>query len=372
MKVTCDREKLLAAFQTAASVAPTRSPKPILQNARFEASGDDLALLSATDLEIGVRLEVSGVTVEAPGSVVLPIARVGAILRESTDETLNIETDGQGIVVRGKHSQFQLPAENPDEFPAVADFNEDSYHEVSARVLRQVLHRTVFATDIESTRYALGGVFMEMSAGTILGVGTDGRRMAKMEGPAESIGGHFTGEGGPIVPSRAVQLIDRALTDPEAEVRIAARANDILVKCGQATFYSRLVEGRFPKWRDVVPNRAKSTEIELVIGPLQAAVRQAAIVTNDESRGVDFTFGEGKLVLSGRAAEVGESRVETPIGYDGEPIAITLDPRYLLDFFKVLDPQKSFILSLGDAESAAICRTDDGYAYVIMPLARDR
>jgi DNA polymerase-3 subunit beta len=77
-------------------------------------------------------------------------------------------------------------------------------------------------------------------------------------------------------------------------------------------------------------------------------------------------------VLSGRAAEVGQSRIELPIAYDGPSVAITLDPRYLTDFLKVLDAEKNITLEIKDAESAAVCTTDDGYAYVIMPLARDR
>ncbi len=116
------------------------------------------------------------------------------------------------------------------------------------------------------------------------------------------------------------------------------------------------------------PARCK---IELAVGPFYSAVRQAAIVTSEESRGVDFTFGDGTLVLSGRAAEVGQSRVELPIAYGGPAISITLDPRFVSDFLKVLDPEKTFTIELKDAESAAVCTTDDGYGYVIMPLARD-
>ena len=112
--------------------------------------------------------------------------------------------------------------------------------------------------------------------------------------------------------------------------------------------------------------------IHLPVGPLYAAVRQAAIVTSDESRGVDFTFAEGTLVLAGQAAEVGQSRVEIPINYDDEELTITLDPRFVVDFLKVLDSEKTFMFEAKDSESAAVCRTEDGYGYVIMPLARDR
>jgi DNA polymerase-3 subunit beta len=234
-----------------------------------------------------------------------------------------------------------------------------------------LIRRTIFATDNESSRYALGGVLLELAADKVTAVGTDGRRLAKMEVAARSVGGHQSGESMTIVPAKAMQLVERSLTDGDAEIQVAARANEILIKSPRATIYSRLVEGRFPKWRDVFPNRAGTVKIEISIGPLYSAVRQAMIVTSEESRGVDFTFDSGTLVLSGRAAELGQSRVELPVAYDGAPLSITLDPRYVNDFLKVLDPEKTFTLELKDAESAAVGHTDDGYGYVIMPLARD-
>jgi len=158
---------------------------------------------------------------------------------------------------------------------------------------------------------------------------------------------------------------------PDAEIHLAARPNEVLVKTPRTTIYSRLVEGRFPKWRDVFPQRTGAARLEITVGPLYSAVRQAAIVTSEESRGVDFIFEGGSLVLSGRTAEVGQSRIEFPVAYDGPKLAITLDPRYVIDFLKVLDPERIFALELKDSESAAVCSTDDGYGYVIMPLARD-
>ncbi len=306
-----------------------------------------------------------------PGSAILPLARFGSILRESSDEMLRLEADGQSTLVRGERSEFKLPSENPQEFPTVADFNEKGFHELSARLLRELIKRTIFATDNESSRYALGGVLLEFDGDKVTGVGTDGRRLAKMEVPGHAVGGHSSGDSMTIVPTKAMQLVERALTDADAEIQLAARANEILIKSPRATIYSRLVEGRFPKWRDVFPNRTGATKIELTVGPLYSAVRQAAIVTSEESRGVDFSFHAGTLVLSGRAAELGQSRVELPIGYDGPELSITLDPRFVSDFLRVLDPEKVIAIEIKDAESAAVCTTDDGYGYVIMPLARD-
>jgi DNA polymerase-3 subunit beta len=111
--------------------------------------------------------------------------------------------------------------------------------------------------------------------------------------------------------------------------------------------------------------------VELPVGPFHSAVRQAAIVTSEERRGVDFQFGDGRLVLAGHGAEAGESHIELPIAYDGQEITVKLDPRFVADFLKVLDPDKTITLYLRDSESAVVCTSDDGYAYVIMPLSRD-
>jgi len=371
VKIKCNREKLLSAFQVAASVAPSRSPKPILQNVKMDVSAES-AVITATDMEIGIRIEASGIDIDAPGSVVLPVDRFGSILREASDEQLQIEADSQGAVVKGERSEFKLPAANPDEFPQVAAFEEDKFHEVSARLFRELVRRTHFATDTESSRYALGGILLEFDEDKITAVGTDGRRLAKMEGPAQSVAGHQSGESMTIVPTRSMQLIERALSDDDAEIQITARGNDVLVRSPRMVFYSRLVEGRYPKWRDVFPDQRDAAVIEIGVGSLYSAVRQAAVIASEESRGIDFAFGDGTLVLSGSTADVGQSRVELPIPYDGPSQAVTLDHRYLADFLKVLDPEKNISLEIEGADAAVLCKTDDGYGYVIMPLARDR
>jgi len=373
MKITCDREKLLAAFQAVAAVAPARSPKPILQNVKLDVADGGGATLFATDLEVSIRREVEGVEAEAPGAVLLPVQRFGAILRESSDATFRLETDGVKTLVRGERSRFNLPSENPSEFPAAVGFDAEAYYQAPTRMLKEMIRRTIFATDNESSRFALGGVKFEVvDDGKLIAVGTDGRRLAKMEGPVEKVGEAAPVGDATIVPMRSLQLIDRTLVDDDAPTKFAVRSNDAVFATTAATLSTRLLEGRYPKWRDVVPTRSDSAKVEMTVGPFFTAVRQAMIVTSDESRGVDFTFGEGTLVLAGHAAEVGESHVELPIGYDGEKIEITLDPRFLVDFLKTLDAEQSFTFDLVDSDSAAVAATDDGYTYVLMPLARDR
>lgn len=369
MKLNINRESFLKAFQTAAMVAPVRSPRPILQNVKLE-SRNGSAILTATDTEVGVRLEVPGVEVLAEGSGVFPVSRLSLILRENSDETLLIETSEGKAILKGSRSRFELQTLNSDEFPDVPAFGDQASYRIPAAALRELIRRTLFATDTESSRYALGGVLLEIDGDRLIAVGTDGRRLAKMEaaitreGKPENVGGTT------IVPSRSMQLMDRILPDGDEVVHLAIRPNELILQVPNGLFTTRLVEGRFPKWRDAIPNRTASHKIELPVGPLYAALRQAAIVASEESRGIDFAFANGTLVLSSSTAEVGQSRVELPVAFDGEELVIRLDNRYVADFLKVIPPDRTFTLDVENSQSAAWCSTDDHYGYVIMPLQR--
>ena len=333
MKIKVNRESFQKVFQIASAVAPARSPKTILQNIKLDVS-KELTVLTATDMELGVRLDVPEVEVESTGKAVIPVSRLNMILRESSDDILTIEADSEKTLVTGANSRFELSAHNPDEFPEVASFEASDYFEVSASVLKEMIKRTLFATDAESSRYALGGVLLEFEKDNIIAVGTDGRRLATMQGAIKKVGEPVTESTTTIVPSRAMQLIERLIPDGDNPVKLAPRSNDLLIKESNSVFYTRLVEGRFPKWRDVLPSRQETNRIDIPVGPMYSALRQAAIVASEESRGIDFTFKEGTLVMSNTTAEVGQSRIEMPVPFDNGELTITLDHRYVADFLK--------------------------------------
>lgn len=369
MKIICNREKLLGAFQIAAGIAPTRSPKEVLNNIKIDAS-EGRVVLMATDLEAGIRLEVENVQVLAPGRALLNVQRVGNILREASDEMLTIESTENSLDFTGSHSEFHLPRANPDEFPSVVEFAEESYFELPARLFKELVKRTIFATDNESTRYQLGGVLFEMDGEQITTVATDGRRLACMHGTGTSIGGFKNSGMSTIVPTKTLTLMDRSISEKDEMVHLAARSNDILIRTNRCTIYSRLVEGRYPNWRQVIPSREGKTRIEGMVGPFHTAIRQASIVADPESRGVEFVFGNGTLIVAARTADIGQSRIEMPIAYTGEEVKITMDYRFVLDFFKALDLEKNFAIEVRSNAEPAMFSTDDGYTYVVMPMAR--
>jgi DNA polymerase-3 subunit beta len=371
MKIHCHRPSLAAAFQVVSGVIPTRTPKDILKNVMLQVA-DGKAVLIGTDQEIGIRYEIPGVEIESPGEMLLPTSRIISILRELQDDGVNLEIDDSSVLIRAGHSEFRLSLEDPSEFPPVTAFDEQEFYVVSGPVLREAIHRTAFATDIESTRYALGGILLELSGESLTLAATDSRRLAVVKSSCRSQGEKSSENVSPVIPSKAMTLIEKSIPeDEEQEVWISVHTNDVVVKSGPATISSRLVEGRFPRYQDVIPRESKFS-LDIPVGPFYSAVRQAQIVTNEESRGVEFKFANGLLTLDSQAAEIGQSKVEMPVDYDGDELTITFDPRFVAEFLRILGPEKQVKLALIDSESAAVFKTDDAYTYVIMPLSRDR
>jgi DNA polymerase III subunit beta len=367
MKATFHREGLLSAAQLASVAIAPRDVKPILRNLKAITENDRCTLM-ATDLELGIRLEVRGIDVEETGEAILPSARTLAILRESTDEQLKLDADASRCIIRGEHNEFEMPGEDPANFPDLPTFTDDRYHEFTAGVLREMIRRTIFAAATENPRYAVTGILWELDGTEARLVATDGRRLAVCQGAAKANGGHETKGQTPVVPTKAMGLLERNLQDPDEIVRVCLRPNEALFRTERAMIYSRLVEGRYPAYREVFPKKT-TTKIPLTAGPFLAAVRQAAIMADDESKKVVFTFSKKKLTVQAQGAETGRSKVEMPVEFDGKSLEIRFDPRFLTDMLRVLEPDAALTLELVDGNSPALFKSGSDYSYVVMPLS---
>jgi DNA polymerase-3 subunit beta len=322
----------------------------------------------ATDLELGIRLEVRSPQVQRPGEAILPAAKLTSILRESTDDFLTIEADANKCVVTGGHNEFEMPGEDPADFPDIPTFADGKHHELTAGALRTMIRRTVFAAAKESTRYAMTGVVWELDGDQAKLVATDSKRLALATGPAKAAGGHDTKGQSHIVPTKAMALLERNLHDDDELVKVSLKPNEVLFRTERATIYSRLVEGRFPPYKEILPKKANA-RIPLKVVPFLTAVRQAAIMTDEESKRVAFHFAPGKLTLQAQGAASGRSKVETDLEYDGTPIDIAFDPQYLVDMLKVLDADAALTLDLIDGSKPALFKSGPEYQYLVMPLS---
>jgi DNA polymerase-3 subunit beta len=367
MKAICHREGLLSACQVASVAVSGRDIKPILRNLKVIADSDRCTLM-ATDLELGIRLQVLGVKVEEPGEAILPAARTTAILRESTDEELSVEATSSACTVKGQFNEFEMPSEDPSHFPDVPAFSEEKYHELTAGPLREMIRRTAFAAAKENARYSMTGVLWELDDSQVRLVATDGRRLAVAQGSGTAHGGHSTKGQTPVVPTKAMDLLERNLSDDEEIIRVALRPNEVLFKTERAMIYSRLVEGRYPNYREVFPKK-QTTKVPLTVAPFLTAVRQSAIMTDEETKRVVFSFTKKKLTLQARGVEAGRSKVEMPIEYESKAVEISFNPAFLVDMLRVLPADANLTLELIDGNNVAVFRTGDDYAYLVMPLS---
>jgi DNA polymerase-3 subunit beta len=190
-----------------------------------------------------------------------------------------------------------------------------------------------------------------------------------------SVGDHKTQSNQTIVPGRSLALVAKAISDldDDAKVNVAARSKDIVIDTGRGSVTCRLVEGRFPNWKQVIPTRKTPTLVDISVGPLASGIRQAAIVADHETHGLDFLFDEDELVISAKTANLGTSRVSVPITYD-QPHSIELkaDYTYLSDFLRMLDPESTCTVNISSSTESMLLTTDDGYSYVVMPMALER
>lgn len=369
MKAVFVREELVEAFRVVSAAAPARAISPILQNVKLVAN-EERSILMATDIEsVGVRMEVRGVQVQDAGQVLLPTARALSIFREARNRDLHIEADESSTLIRTEHSEFELPGEDPAQYPDVPGFTGEQYHQISSDTLREMILRTTFAAASENARYAIMGVMWELSGDKVRLVATDARRMAIADGLGKSHGNHGTEGQTPVVPIKVMSLLEKNLVDPEEQISVRFAPNDVLFKTGRAEIYGRLLEGRFPPYKEVLPKKLP-IKIPLTVGPLLSACKQGAILTDEETRGVDFDFGEGKLTIKARVADKGRAKIELPISYDGQPVGLTLDPKKIIDMLRVLDEDAELLLEFADSSTAAVFKLQGQYIYIVMPLDR--
>jgi DNA polymerase-3 subunit beta len=366
MKAICHREGLLSACQLVSAAIPARDVKPILKNLKAIA-GDGRCTLMATDMEVGIRLDVQGLTILEPGEAIWPAAKLLAILRETRDDELTLSADPSACLVQGSSLEFEMPSEDPGLFPDLPVFAEDKFHEIAAGSLREMIRRTVFAAAEETARYSMTGVLWELEGDTARLVATDGRRLALAQGAASEHGGHTTKGQAPVVPTKAMNLLERNLQDDDQTVKVCLRPNEVLFRTERGVIYSRLVEGRFPDYKQVMPKK-QGARIVLQAAPFQAAVRQAAIMTDEDSKRVTFRFSKNNLTLQAQGATAGRSKVELPVAYDGKTLEVGFNPAYLVDMLKVLPSDAELTLDLIDASSPALFRCGADYSYLVMPL----
>jgi len=362
MKVIAQSAALQEGLALATSIVAVRTPKPVLQCVKLVAKGKTLWLV-ATDLESGCRFEVAQVEVKEEGEALVPVQKLAEIVRESAgEEALTIATDKDACSITGAGSRFKLLGFDPGEYPAVSEFTDKGDFQVSAEALGGLIDRTLFAAARAHSHYAISGVLWETKGKKLQLVATDGHRLALAKAGLSSAGADVSA----IVPSKLMTLLQRAVGSSEEVLDVKITETQILVRTAKAVLLSSLVQGNFPKYQDVIPKDA-GLKAELDTAMFAHRIRQAALLTNEESRGVRLAFEAGKVTLTSRAPETGEAEVTMDVGYDGEALEIAFNPVFLSDALKVVDAE-GITLEFSASNKPAVVKSGGDFLYVVMPV----
>ena len=366
MKVLCGKEELLKGTMLVQTVVAPRSTLPVLSNFLFETEGNKIKL-SSTDLEVGVSCYIKGEIVKE-GSITIPAKRFCDIIKE-LPEGANIEIrsdDLSQISIKSDKSRFNLMGLPKSDYPILPDFPKEKVLKIPKDMLRTMLRRTAFSVSNDESRYILNGTYLNVENGVVKMVATDGRRLAFISRDLADKKIVMA----VVIPSKAINEVQRILSLDEAgdDVKLGVTENQIAFQVGDVTLTSRLIEGVFPNYEQVIP---KKNEAQIKLGAKEAlsAVRQMALLALDKTSSVKFLFGRGTLKVSASAQGLGEGEVEMNTDYNGENLEIAFNPAFLMDILKNVDDDQVFFELSNSVTPALITPVKDkNYLCVVMPM----
>jgi DNA polymerase-3 subunit beta len=366
MKVSFNRSALAEALGLVVSVVPSRTPKPVLRCVRIAASGKEVRIC-ATDLEVGLNYLISEIEVQREGEVVVEADRLTAIVRESAEDVLVLEAEGTGCEIRGADSRFTIYGQDPKQYPTVRSLEAgEADLQISLEQLQLGIQQCLFATAKESSRYAINGVLWEAKGKKLLLVATDGRRLARCRVDLEKAPPKDLGDLKIIVPSKTMSLLEKIGSKDKESVAVKLVENQVLIRCANVVVSSNLVEGNFPKYEDIIP-KDYDKKLTLPTEAALSAVRRAALLTSEESKGIKLSVGKDAIVFSGSSPEAGAAEVRMGVDYAGEPIDIGFNPHFLIDVLRVLQAPE-FELELGQPDRPGLLKSGSEFLYVLMPI----
>jgi DNA polymerase-3 subunit beta len=360
MKFKVEKNSLIAAIQTVQNVITAKSALPILSNILIETQQSGIRL-TATDLDIGITCVIP-VDVQEPGAITIPAKRFSDIVKEFPVDMVSVTTKKNNLVVIDSElCQFKIMGLAKEEFPKLPEFKDKKVVKVEQVILKEMLALTSFAVSFDETRYILNGILFKINKGSLTLVSTDGKRLAIAE---RKLNIDSDIDLSIIVPIKTIHELNRNLKE-NGELSLVVGSNQALFDLGSVAIISRLIEGEFPDYKQVVP---VVSENKMKIGRSQflLAVKRAALLATPDYQAVKLEVFKNKLVISKSTPDVGEFHEELATEYQGRELIIGFNPVYLMDILKNLNDE-AISLELIDGEKPGVIRIS-GYIYIVLPM----
>lgn len=368
---TIDRKTLLRAVQLAASITPRNTPKASLKGVLIKANRGKLSVFG-TDLEASINIDITGNgddTFEA-----LPDAlRIVQVLTECPDDEVvllkendSLLKENDSLYVKGQFAETVLQdCDNPETYPQAVAAGSDEPIILNAGKFTTALKRVAFCAARESARYALQGVRLEPADGKLTLIATDGKRMAveELDCPtAKQDAADY------VIPSKVVKLIQQACKGDEDEVTINLTLNTVTVLVDGVTVNGKLLEGRYPTWREVFPKKYDYS-IPLTAGSLLTVTRQASVMTTEDTRGIEYAFAKSELTAKS-SSETGKARIKLPVAYDEQAVGLTMAGDLVTEMLGVWPADTELRMRGLSNNTVTAFEFPDGARHLIVPLSK--
>ena len=363
MEVKTTKEALLEGIQIVQNAVSQKSSLPILSNVLLDTNKDTLTL-TATDLDIGISFNIP-LLVEQVGAITIPARKFFDIVKalpDGSEIALTVKKNNFVSIKSGK-AQFKIIGLPKEEFPQLPVFKNNDTITVKQKILKEMLNLTDFAISRDDSRFILTGIYFSIKGDKLKVVATDGRRLAVSEKKLEK---KTLVNRSLVIPIKAVQEVKRMLGD-EGEIEIKFSENQISFSFENCYVLSRLIEGEYPNYKNVIPEK-RGDEIRIDREKFLSATRRASIFTDQDSMAIKLDIKKKKVTISKNTPYLGEAKEEIDADYTGEnDMEIGFNPRYLIDVLKNLSDQE-IAFEVNGADKPGVVRRGGEYTYVVLPM----
>ncbi len=372
MEIKIDREILLKGVSRTQGILEKRSHMPILSTVLLTAKEDELEI-SATDLEIGFQDSYPVETIKQ-GSITISGKKLLDITRETNSKKIYIsEKDNNWVYVSDNNAHYNLSCLPSDEFPVLTEPEDTIMIEIDSKILTEMINKTIYSITMEEAGFKLSGVFMEKvnikGEDFLRMVATDGHRLSLIDKKTPDIQ-KLEIKNGVMIPKKGLIELNK-LTLEDGNILFGLKQNNLVVKKGKALIIIRLLDTKFPDYKNVIPLKKEDKENIITINKraLLEAMRRMMIIRSDQYQGVKMNIGADYLEMVSVNPDLGNVEEKIEIKYEGKPIEIGFNPKYFIDALQPMDSDITY-LNIKDQTSPCLItgEQDDGFLGLIMPI----
>jgi len=369
MQFNINKEIFLKGLTKVQGIIEKRHTIPILANVLIEAKKDEI-LITATDLEVGIKSRYPS-NVLKEGKITVSAKKLFEIIKEFPNKEIQfISKSNYWVEITCGKSIFNLVGLSPEEFPKFPDLNIDN-SELKSSIFSEMIDKTIFSVSNDETKFNLTGIFIKSDFNNldnnIVFVSTDGHRLSLIErNLTSSLDEKF--KEGFILPKKGISEIRKLIDDPEEILNIGISDNNFSVSNEFTTLIMRMVDGDFPDFKRVIPEKTANTALinrDLFLH----ALRRISVLSSEKSKGIRVGLSKDCLLLSSSNPDLGDAKEEIDVIYDGSEISIGFNARYVIDILQAIEDE-NIVFYLKDNISPGLIQPekDENYLAVVMPM----